>query len=218
MSHIIAGAFSIEELQTLKSIGIEDLSCLGRLSRIKVGAGNVIFQPGDESKTFLVLLQGQIRVDLISKSDRETVLYRMHAAEICIITATTLLQSGTYFARGVAETDIIVLAIPQHTFEQLMKNSADFSHFVLQDYANRVASLVKLVSRLTDKNILADLGGYLREKMDAKGCVLATQADIARTIGTAREVVSRKLAELEKQGIVRRERGRIIVTDKLKLP
>ena len=50
--------------------------------------------------------------------------------------------------------------------------------------------------------------------MDEDGVVHLTQIALARNIGTAREVVARKLAELETQGFVKRERGRIRILDK----
>ncbi len=211
--HIIT-EFSADELKLLKSIGIDDEASLAHLTRLSARVGDTIFNPGDTSKAFLILLNGCIRVDLITKTDREIVLYRMRETETCIITATTLLESETYFARGIAETDIAALAMPQADFEKVMANSPAFTHFVLQDYARRVSSLVQLVDRLTTKNVQADIMAFLRGEMDADGIVVVTQTDLARDIGTAREVISRKLTALEKQGTIRRERGQIIILEK----
>jgi len=209
--------FSVNELKLLKSIGIDDEASLTHLTRLSANVGDTIFSPGDLSKAFLILLSGQIRVDLITKTDREVTLYRMHAAETCIITATTLLKSEKYFARGIAETDIIALAMQQVDFEQVMANSPAFTRFVLQDYARRISSLVGLVDRLTAKDVQADISAFLYGQVNADGNVYITQTDLARNIGTAREVIARKLANMEKQGIVRRERGHIVILDKSKL-
>lgn len=206
--------FSLGELKLLRTVGISDSVHIARLTRLSAHVGDTIFSPGDSSKAFLILLDGCIRVDLITKTDREITLYRMRETETCIITATTLLKSETYFARGIAETDISALAMPQADFEQVMACSPDFTHFVLQDYARRVSSLVGLVDRLTSKDVGADIIAFLKAKKDADGFVEISQVDLARNIGTAREVISRKLALLEKQGLVRRERGRIVVLDK----
>jgi len=206
--------FSPDELKLLGSIGIKDEVSIARLMRLSANGGDTIFSPGDASQAFLILLSGRIRVDLITKTDREITLYRMRETETCIITATALLESETYFARGIAETDITALAMPQADFEQVMANSPEFTHFVLQDYARRVSSLVGLVDRLTTKDVAADIMAFLNLEKDGDGNVYISQVDLARNIGTAREVISRKLSALEKQGLVRRERGRIVVLDK----
>ena len=205
--------FSEDELKLLGSIGIVDEVSLSHLTRLSAREGDTIFNPGDRSKAFLILLNGCIRVDLITKTDREIVLYRMRETETCIITATTLLKSETYFARGIAETDITALAMPQANFEQVMAKSPAFTHFVLQDYARRISSLVQLVDRLTTKDVRADILAALAARMGVDGIVTVSQTDLARDIGTAREVISRKLALLEKQGVLCRERGRIIIMD-----
>lgn len=209
--------FSESELELLRSIGIDDETSMVHLTRISASTGDTIFSPGDTGKVFLILLSGQIRVDLITKTDREITLYRMRETETCIITATTLLDSETYFARGIAETNITALAMVQADFEKVMAKSPAFTRFVLQDYARRVSSLVELVDRLTTKDVQADILAFLRSEMDEDGNVEISQVDLARNIGTAREVISRKLGWLGKQGVLRRERGRIVILDKTKL-
>ncbi|MBL4870092.1 MAG: Crp/Fnr family transcriptional regulator [Robiginitomaculum sp.] len=209
--------FSGAEGKLIKSLGLNEGSFSLRIGHIVAKRGDVLFCPGDESKAFLILLQGCIRVDLTTKSDREIVLYRVKEAETCLITTTALLQSEVYFARGVAETDIKALALSASDFHTALAVSPVFAQHVLSDYARRVESLVGLIDRLTSKDVKADIAAALLAEMDEDGVVTITQTALARNIGTAREVVSRKLSELETHGIVKRERGRIRVLDKTKL-
>ena len=201
----------------IKSLGLNGRDFSSRIGQISAKKGDVLFCPGDASKAFLILFQGCIRVDLTTKSDREIVLYRVQEAETCLITTTALLKSEVYFARGVAETDIKALALSAADFHAALASSPVFAQHVLSDYARRVESLVGLIDRLTSKDVKADIAAALLAEMDENGVVILTQIALARNVGTAREVVSRKLAELESQGIVKRERGRIRILDKSKL-
>jgi CRP/FNR family transcriptional regulator len=214
MSHLHNNTIlTANETRILERVGLTDASIQNDFRQISAKAGDVLFKPGDESRAFLILTKGQIRVELTTKADRNIVLYRMKEAQSCIITTTALLKSEAYFAKGVAQTDIEALALPQARFEDVMANNPRFTHFVLADYAQRVSTLVQLIDRLTSKDILVDLSALLLKHVNADGEVHLTQADIASNIGTAREVVSRKLSRLEALGVIRRERGRVIILD-----
>jgi CRP/FNR family transcriptional regulator len=218
MSHALRNtALTDNEIQILGKIGLTDADVQNEFMRITAKAGDVLFKPGDPSRAFLILTKGQIRVELTTKADRDIVLYRMSEAQSCIITTTALLKSEAYFAKGVAQTDIEALALPQERFEDIMVSNPRFTHFVLADYAERVSTLVQLIDRLTSKDILSDLSALLLENVNDQGEVLLTQADIASNIGTAREVVSRKLARMEGKGILRRERGKVVILDPVAL-
>jgi len=205
---------SPHEFETITALGLTDNNPNIFFQRMSARAGDVLFAPGDTSAAYLIVMSGQIRVELTTKADREIVLYRVRTAQTCLITTTALLRSEVYFASGVAETDIEALALPATCFETALRHCPDFAAFILGDYARRVESLVGLIDRLTSKNIDHDLGAQLLGAMDASGNVHLTQADLARNIGTAREVVSRKLAAFERRGMIKRARGRITVLDK----
>lgn len=209
--------FSDNETQVLSRLGLHVGDLPARIGRIHANAGDVLFSPGDESKAFLILLEGSIRVDLTTRSDREVVLYKVKQSETCLITTTALLESDVYFARGTAETDIVALALPAPDFHAAIAQSPAFSKHIMLDYARRVESLVGLIGRLTSRDVKSDIASKLLAEMDEDGVVRITQAAFAREIGTAREVVARKLAELEAQGILKRERGRIRILDKTRL-
>ena len=67
------------------------------------------------------------------------------------------------------------------------------------------------IEELSFRSVDARLAAYLADR--AGGTVAATQQEIATDIGTAREVVSRRLAAFAKGGLVRTERGAVVVLD-----
>jgi len=205
---------SPHEFETITALGLTDVKSNIFFQRMSARAGDVLFAPGDTSAAYLIVMSGQIRVELTTKSDREIALYRVSAAQTCLITTTALLRSEVYFASGVAETDIEALALPAAGFQTALQTCPAFAAFILGDYARRVESLVGLIDRLTSKDIDHDLASELLSAMNDAGIVHLTQADLARNIGTAREVISRKLAGLERRGLIKRARGQIVVIDK----
>ncbi len=195
----------------LRRIGLFGTDIGNGLNQVKVKKGDILFKPGDQAQNYLILLDGCVRVDLISKSGRELVLYRVRQNETCLLTTTALLRQERYYARGLAETEVSALVMGRPVFDRALAELPDFMRHVITDYARRVENMVELVDRLMQKDVTGDLIAALKEAQDEEGVVTVTQVELARNIGTAREVVARKLRQLETQGIVKRIRGHIKV-------
>ena len=83
---------------------------------VSLPAGATIFAPGKEPESFLLVLEGTVRVQQVSPSGREIVLYRVSGGEACIMTTACLLSHEAYAAEGLAETPIRAVAIPRAAF------------------------------------------------------------------------------------------------------
>jgi CRP/FNR family transcriptional regulator len=92
-----------------------------------------------------------------------------------------------------------------------VQDSAAFRTFVLAGFAARLGALMGRIEELSFRSVDARLAAYLLGR--APGIVAATQQEIASDIGTAREVVSRRLAAFAKAGLVRTERGAVTPLD-----
>jgi len=187
------------------------------LSVASFSQGTVLFRPGDNCQTFLVLCEGSIRVEMTAKSGRDVTLYRISPTESCILTTSALINSELYYAQGVAESDITAIALSTESFHNAIQSSKPFVQYVLSGYANRVSSVISLVDRMATRDVMSDVSRYLVEKANTSLTVSATQVEIANDIGTAREVVGRKLQRLEADNIVILKRGSISVIDMVRL-
>src|SRR5689334_21459880 len=79
---------------------------------VPLPGGAVLFQPGDACQTYLMVLHGTVRVQLLAETGREIVLYRVGAGETCILTTACLMGRTDYSAGGVAETAVSAIALP----------------------------------------------------------------------------------------------------------
>ena len=174
-------------------------------------AGAVLFRPGDPCRGFVLLRSGRARVDLVAEDGHALLLYRVSPGEACAITTSCLFAGEAYSAEGTAETDCDGLLLPAPAFARLVEESASFRAFVLAGFAARLGALMGRIEDLSFRSVDARLSAYLLDR--APGPVAATQQGIASDIGTAREVVSRRLAAFAKAGLVRTERGAVTVLD-----
>ncbi len=178
---------------------------------LKAPAGATLFRPGDPCRGFVLLRAGRARVDLIAEDGHALLLYRVVPGEACAITTSCLFAEEPYSAEGTAETDCEGLLLPAPLFARLVEESATFRTFVLAGFAARLGALMGRIEDLTFRSVDARLATWLLDR--APGPVAATQQEIAADIGTAREVVSRRLAALARSGLVRPERGAVALLD-----
>lgn len=185
--------------------------------RIRLPQGSRIFGPGQSPTSYVLLIDGDIRVSQVSEGGREIVLYRVSPGESCALTTTCLLGGDEYQAEAIAETDVEAVAIPRAVFDEMIARSASFRRFVLAGFTHRVTDLFKLVDDIAFRRMDARLAGKLLELAGHSDELAMTHQQIAVELGTAREVVSRQLNELQRRGWVSSARGVVRLVDRAAL-
>jgi CRP/FNR family transcriptional regulator len=178
--------------------------------------GRVLFGPGQPPTDLLLLLEGRVRVQQTTEGGREIVLYRVHAGESCVLTTACLLAHEDYAAEGVAETEVEAVVVPRGAFDRAMATSAEFRRFVFRAYSKRITDLFLTVEEIAFGRMDARLAAKLVELAEDAGtdALRATHATLATELGTAREVVSRQMAEFARRGWVEQRRGAVTLTDR----
>lgn len=170
--------------------------------------GYVVFRAGDRCPGLPVVIAGSVKVQMTGASGNGIVLYRMEQGDMCTLSIGCLMTGGGYRAEAIVEEASQALLIPRPLFEQLMAESADFRHGVLASYGKRLDDLMLLVEEVAFQRMDQRLEEWLYTHR-GDGCIVITHQELAVELGTAREVVSRLLKELERQGRVQLGRGRI---------
>ncbi len=201
--------------QVLQTLGLnQELMLSNQLHAkpLEISQNSELFKPGDACQLFLVVLTGRVRVELTTKNGRVITLYKIDHGQSCILTTSALLNNERYYARGITESAVEAIAMSNEDFHKALSASATFSRYILEGFSSRMSSIVSLVDRMATRDITASVAAYLVEKHDEL-LVDVTQRALAMEIGTAREVISRKLSELESQGVIVRNRASIQITN-----
>ena len=156
--------------------------------------GARVHSPLESCVGILLLRTGQLRAYLLSEDGRDVTLYRLFGGEVCILSASCVMDSVNVDLYIDAEEDTEALCISAGIFRRLMQQ-------ILFMSADR-----RLAIFLTDE--LAKTGGDE---------VRMTHDQMAKYMGSAREVVSRMLKYFAQEGWVRLYRGGVQVLDKPKL-
>lgn len=205
----------LEHFPALAVIDDPDWSAaLAEAQTLTLPEGMAVFREGDHCSNFLLVIDGAVRVQKLSESGREIVLYRVEEGQSCILTTACMLGGKQYSAEGFTESKVHAVALPQHAFQLALHGSRGFREFVFDVYAERVTELLLLIDAISFGRVDQRLAGYLLEHADSGGSLALTHQELARELGTAREVVSRMLKEFERRGLVQLGRGRVVLTDR----
>jgi CRP/FNR family transcriptional regulator, anaerobic regulatory protein len=208
----------IEDTPLLRQLDDETKTMLREAAlRKQVPRGAVLFRPGDQCIQFPLIVSGTIRVQRVTESGREIVLYRVSTNETCILTTASLLSDDAYSAEGVAETDVLAYIVPAERFVALMNASAGFRALVFDGYSRRIATLMSRIEEIVCTRINVRLAERLLALRGANDRIAVTQQALAADLGTAREVVGRTLKSFERAGWVKLSRGGAEITDALAL-
>lgn len=199
------------ELQALQDSAWQQ--ALSQTNLATIPAGQVLYKSGDSCENFVLVLHGSIRVQIISESGNEVVLYRVEDGQSCILTTTCLVAHERYHAEGITETEVSAVIIPAAAFRNALAQSEGFRTFVFSSYAQRLTDLFMLIDAISFGRMDVRLASTLLTMADRNREIHITHSDLARELGTAREVVSRLLKDFERRNWVQLRRGVITVDD-----
>lgn len=180
-------------------------------------AGQILFSAGQHCQGLPLVVGGRVKVQMTGASGHSIVLYRMENDDICTLSIGCLMTGRAYRAEAVVEDGAEALMIPRGAFDRLMDQSAGFRLGIMESYGRRLDDLMLLVEEVAFRRMDKRLEEWLLAR-GARGPVMITHQELAVELGTAREVVSRLLKELERRDMVRLSRGKIEVTGLLESP
>jgi CRP/FNR family transcriptional regulator, anaerobic regulatory protein len=174
---------------------------------------STVFHQGDACKNYLIVLGGKVKVFTRAENGREILLYRLVTGDSCVLTTSCLLSNKNYPAEGKTETPVTALAIPVSRFNTALQQSVTFREIVFSAFSSHLSELITLVEEVAFGKIDVRLAKHLLTQCDDKNILSSTHQNIATELGTAREVISRQLKELESKDLIKISRGNIQIID-----
>ena len=185
--------------------------CLKGSNIVSLPKGMRVFQSGDACDQFFYLLKGVVRVDLISLSGKAIMLYRVGSDQTCVLNTSCLLSGNDYCAEAHIEEDVEACIISHSEFEAKLNQSAEFRSLVFLSFSERLASMMSKIEEVAFVPIDTRLAARVLQLQHGNSTIKITHDELATDLGTAREVISRKLAQWEKIGMIERGRGSLTI-------
>lgn len=181
--------------------------------------GSFIHSRTEECLGVILVLSGQIRTYIQSEEGREVTLFRLGPEEVCTLSASCMMQEITFDIFIEAREESVLLITTAACIHKLMEGSIHVENYIYRQTAERFSDVMWSMGQLLFSSVDKRLAAYLADEQakSHSDTISTTHEQIARNLGTAREVVSRMLKYFEKEGIVTLGRGTIRITDTRKL-
>ncbi|MDD2371462.1 MAG: Crp/Fnr family transcriptional regulator [Firmicutes bacterium] len=173
--------------------------------------GDSIHSADEECLGVLLIKSGVLRVFILSEDGREVTLYRLYPGNTCILSASCILNSMSFEVHISADEDTQVLLINIAAFGKVTKENVYAENFSLRNAMERFSEVMYAVEEVLFSSIEKRLANFLLEESDRIGenKIKVTHDQIAKNIGSAREVVTRMLKVFHEEGLIEQGRGRI---------
>ena len=180
--------------------------------------GEIIRRRGDPGTGMVIIVNGRVRISLVSEDGREVTLTMLGPGEV--LGEMSLLDGSECSADATAQEDCTLLAIDRTQFLRLLKSNSELclqlmavlfqrlrrANAALEDMAllDLSTRLGRLLMRLAgDYGIPGPNGTRIELKM--------SQKDLSSLAGASREKVNRQLRQWEDEGIIGKDNGRIVI-------
>ena len=203
----------LSELTLFAGLGRDALQeIVPSVSQRECAPGEVIALEGDPCRAVHLVVKGVVRAQQLSAEGREYVLAYITAGE-CLDLGPALEEADNP-ATLEAFSATTLYVIPSDAFRTLMRRHGALSVAAATYLAAEVRRLSLLAKDLALRSVRARLARFLlAHAQGAPGQERWTQEMIASRIGTIRDVVGRCLRAFADEGLIRRERGRLVVVD-----
>lgn len=188
-----------------------ELISLGTVKEME--AGCVMLNENAYIKNIPIVLSGSVKVMREDEDGREILLYYIKPGETCIMSILGGINNETSKIKAIVEDKAEILMIPIEKANLLVQKFPSWNEFVLRLYNKRFEELLSVINAIAFQKIDQRILELLEKKRELSGSseINITHQQLADELGTAREVVSRLLKQLEKDKKIALSRNKITI-------
>jgi CRP-like cAMP-binding protein len=189
-----------------------------RLWRRRYSRREVIFRAGDPGTSLYIVETGRVKLFLQSPEGRELIIDLIGPGDF--FGALAVLDGQPHGADAVAIEPSQMLVLEREAFLAVLDECPRLAIGLLAVLSRRIRRDTRLLRETSFLDVPARLAWALLRlagsdgRADADGTVITlalTQTDLAGIVGTTRETLNKWLRTYERQGLIRTDRGRIVV-------
>ena len=174
---------------------------------------------GNECTGVILIESGSLRVYMLSEEGKEITLYRLYAGDMCMLSASCVLDSITFDVFVDAEEDSKCKVVAGCAFAEVADRVPPLKIFSQETALARFSEVMWVMQQIMFMSFDKRLAIFLLDEVAKNGAeeIKLTHEQIAKYMASAREVVSRMLKYFQTEGVVELFRGGIRIINKAKL-
>ena len=173
--------------------------------------GTLIHRADGECRGLMAVISGSLRVYCLSEEGREVTLYRVEKGEVCILSASCLMDSLVFdvVIESLGQTKVCLL--PSPALHKIEEENPLVSLYIYKNATEKFSEVLWTIQQVLFLKIDQRIANFLHdESLRQKSRLLSiTHEELAKEIGSVREVVTKTLKYLAEEGKVSLGRGKI---------
>jgi CRP-like cAMP-binding protein len=180
----------------------------------KVDRGEIFLLEGESDGVLYFVASGAVKIFKTSAEGKEQILSIARPGES--INDVAVFDGGPNLAAAQAMGPVVLYGITKNNLETIIRDYPQVAANVTRVLANRVRYLASLVEDLSFKHVTGRIAKILLQYAGSgtEAGQRLTQQEMAAMAGTVREVVGRSLKVLEREGAIKLDHHRIVITDR----
>ena len=175
---------------------------------------------GNECTGVIIVKSGSLRLYLLSEDGKEITLRRLFPGELCVLSASCVFDTINFDIFVDSEENSECAVIGGCAYEDLARRMPDVKIFTLESALAVFSDIMWTMQQILFMSMDKRLAIFLLDEISKTGkdTVKLTHEQIAKYMGSAREVVSRMLKYFSSEGIISTSRSEgVRILDKNRL-
>lgn len=197
--NMVNSSFVISKFGFLGSDFLHALQQHAIIADIK--AKTEITREGQKNKYVPFLVKGSIKVFTLNDG-RELIYYYIKQSDSCLMTFSSIFTDYVSRVYAIAEEDSEALLIPVSIMHDWLIRFPEINKLFYSEYDRRFSEVMSMVNDAVfhrlDKRVL----NYIKQQISLTGNnpIKITHREIANSLGSSREVISRVMKKIENEG------------------
>ncbi|MGF7144617.1 CRP/FNR family transcriptional regulator [Anaerotaenia torta] len=201
----------IKKVPIFSSLSNDEVETIsGLINHREYRKGELLMHDGERSENIVIIHEGSAKAFKYTTDGREQILYVFSEGDFFGEQNLLTNRAATYSVEALQPVKTCSLSKGQ--FQQLLYQYPDIAVKIIAELGERMARLENAMQGMGVRNVDNRVSGILLEfaakygSEDKEGTLIQlplSREGIANYLGVARETVSRKLGQLESEGIIR---------------
>ena len=183
---------------------------------VSYAEGEPVLWKGDQCRAVYFITAGMVEAYHTAIDGREHTLRVLRAGDsFNLVPALMKERKNLSNVRCLEQTDLLLVS--WQDLQMILDAHPSFAVHILQNLAERLAGMIGLAGHLALSTVRQRTAAFLMREAENRSNKKGrkwTQEDMARQIGTVRDVIGRTLRDFEEKKLIQRDRGNISLVNR----
>jgi len=162
-------------------------------------------------RSFPIVIKGLIRVSRTDQEGNELLLYYLKPGEVCTVSLTCCMDRTRSQVKAITEETAAAILVPVELLDSWITQYQTWKEYVMHAMKIRFDELLNTLDSIAFLKMDERLVRFFKDRYDTTGLSQynGSHQEIALSLNTSREVISRLLKQMERKKMIKLSRNKV---------